>query len=135
MKQRASFNHLVDVFLLACVFFVLLFTAGCAPSHSPQPRDEADFLGEIIQISENPHQTTEGKILVENHDEPEEGFDLVWLFVDGDTVIMDYRVEPPQSGNFRDLAIGQKVNVWTDDIFLFTYPPQGGAIHIHILED
>ncbi|MDY6827614.1 MAG: DUF3221 domain-containing protein [Bacillota bacterium] len=124
-------------FLLPCLILVVL-AVGCT---AEQPVDDVDEdVDEMEPISGLIYEIDEGKILVVSEIKDvniprqlwfEGGKRAVYFAVDDDTVI---ELDGEQLGQDK-LARGQKVDVWHEGFLAESYPEQGKAITISIVEN
>jgi hypothetical protein len=108
--------------LLLCTFLIILLLVSC--SGEVQIEGDPDFEGSIIELEDKKDNKYPRLLLsvdIDRYYGMEHKTDEVWISVDG-------------KQDFNELKIGQNIKVWLNGELLESYPPQGGAAKIEVLD-
>ena len=117
---------------------LLILAAGLAPRAAGQGRGHmVSVRGVITQVSppgEDDPPDILGWIEVVGQEEEDTAYDRAVVAVTERTKIRRADRERPRRGTFEDLEVGRVVEVWLHEPVLLSYPVQGAARAIRILE-
>lgn len=116
--------------LLSLVIIGAVVIAGCGSSSNiggASPNDEHALIGQIIDIAD-------GRLLVIEGDEGEIPTDILDKSLEELVQTGGYGLYWVQVDNPGQYEIGQLVKVWFDGPILESYPAQGAAERIELLE-
>ncbi len=120
------------IIAFALIILVLVGIYIWGADNGLAPTDEPYIVGEIVAVSEN-------RVLIAEAVEGEEYTgeldqligNAIWLSVDDDTELIGIDGE---TVSFDELTIGSRVEAWAYDEILLSYPAQGGARKILLIE-
>ncbi|MBU5437368.1 YobA family protein [Tissierella sp. MSJ-40] len=113
-------------FLLILFFIIMLAVVGCG-----KKEDSIGIRGEIIEIYESMEEGSVLTFLVEGEIEEDTSYDKASVTVDSDAKVYI----GDEEGSYKDLKEGVKIEVVFNGEVAESYPVQGTAKKIVILED
>ncbi len=115
------------------IFIFIALVLGIGVFYLYNTSEVEEPLSEDYYISGEIYSILENRVLVaeDGSGKDLEG-DAIWVTVEDETDILDYEENSVQ---FEDLRTGMKVEVWTEGVVLESYPAQGTARKIVVLEE
>ena len=117
--------------LLGLVMGLMVVAVNCTPS--PKALEtEADFIGFITEIHSIGEKGTLGQILVESH--ADKLVDKYMVTIKDETLIFKQDGENRRKVTFEALETKQQVQVWFSGPIMESFPMQGTAQQVVIIE-
>jgi hypothetical protein len=119
------------------LIWLLLALPGCSASDDTEER-EVDIRGKIVEVHRMEAQSSDreailGSILIEGVIEADTRYDKASITITGATYIYDHRGHERSQATFDDVIIGQLAEVSFAGPVRETYPLQGSAAEVVLL--
>lgn len=134
MKKSSVYILLGIVLLFALIFYgIHMISNGTDQPDDEIVIDKPDMIGNIYSLSEEKILVAEGIEGDVYTGDPNQFIgEVIWLTIGENTEIID---ENGLSIDFGRLTIGSRVEIWVDGPVLQTYPTQGIALRIVLIEE
>ncbi len=123
-------NRLFIVFILVVLVIIGIYLWGV--DNGIAPTEEPHIVGEIVAVSDNRVLIAEEIKKEEYTGEPDDLIgNVIWFSVDNDTELIGIDGE---TISFEQLIVGLRVKAWASGKILLSYPAQGEARKILLIE-